>query len=123
MRAQMSGARRELLQRVFTLSPHAVAAGDNRARRATAMHLARSVSRPPGAPDFRHTTLVARAFRSRPLCKAKSHVHDRPVALRAHREAASLEHIQHGDIFREYLGDELTKSSFTAEGCEMAHQS
>jgi len=38
--------------------------------------------------------------------KAESHVHDRPVALRAHREAASLEHIQHGDIFREDLGDE-----------------
>ena len=70
----------------------------------------------------RRTALVVRAFRSRPLRKAESHVHDRPVALRAHCEAASLEHIQHGDIFREDLGDQLTKSGFTAEGCEMAHQ-
>jgi hypothetical protein len=62
------------------------------------------------------------AFRSRPLRHAESHVHDCPVALGAHREAASLEHIQHRDIFRKDLGDELMKSGFTAEGCEMAHQ-
>ncbi len=76
------------------------------------MHIARSVSRPPFT-GLRRTALVARAFRSRPLRKAENDVHDRPVALRAHREAASLEHIQHGDIFREDLGDELTKSGFT----------
>ena len=49
--------------------------------------------------DFRRTTLVVRAFRSRPLRQAESHVHDRPFALRAHREAAAIEHIQHGEIF------------------------
>ena len=49
-------------------------------------------------------------------------MHDRPLALRARREAAALEHIQHGGIFRENLRDELMKARFTAEGCEMAHQ-
>jgi hypothetical protein len=76
----------------------------------------------PDPRDFRRTSLVVRAFRSRPLRKAESHVHDLPLALRAHREAAALEHIQHGDIFREDLGNELAKSGRTAEGCEMAHQ-
>ena len=45
-----------------------------------------------------------------------------PSRLVLHRQAAALEHVQHGDIFREDLGDELTKSGFTAEGREMAHQ-
>ena len=53
---------------------------------------------------------------------AQSDVDDSALAPCAHREAAALEHIQHGNIFREDLGDELTKSGFTAEGCEMAHQ-
>ena len=45
-------------------------------------------------------------------------MHDCPVALRAHREAASLEHIQHWDVFRKDLGGELMKSRLTAKGCE-----
>ena len=81
---------------------------------ATAMHI---VSRPPstGLSPRRGLSMSAATL-------SGDHVHDGPVALRVHREAASLKHIQHGDIFREDLGDELTKSGFTAEGCEMAHQ-
>ena len=45
---------------------------------------------------------------------------DRAVPPCGHLETAALENIQHADIFREDLGDKLTKPSFTAEGCEMA---
>ena len=83
-----------------------------------AAHCVQSGDRHPG--DFRHAG--GGAFRSRPLGQAEGHVHDCPVALGAHREAASLEHIQHRGVFREDLGGELTKSGLTAEGCEMAHQ-
>jgi hypothetical protein len=72
--------------------------------------------------DFRPATLVVIAIRSRPLRQAEGHVHDCSIALCAHRQAASLEHIQHRDIFRKDLGDELMKSGLTAEGCEMPHQ-
>jgi hypothetical protein len=88
---------------------------------ATAMHKALSVSRPLHWTFGSHRA-GGEGFRSRPLRKAECHVHDRRIALRAHRKAASLEHIQHGHIFREDFGDELMKSGSTAEICEMPHQ-
>ena len=95
--------------------------GDERCGGAAAMHaVVQTAERHPR--NFHPTTLVVRAFRSRRLRQAKSHMHDCPVALGAHREAASLEHIQHRDVFRKDLGDELMKSGFTAKGCEVAHQ-
>ena len=97
------------------------ALGRRAVRRAAAMHaIIQTADRHPR--NFHPTTLVVRAFRSRRLRQAESHVHDCPVALGAHREAASLEHIQHRDVFRKDLGDELMKSGFTAKGCEVAHQ-
>jgi hypothetical protein len=95
--------------------------GDERCGGAAAMHaVVQTAERHPR--NFHPTTLVVRAFRSRRLRQAESHMHDCPVALGAHREAASLEHIQHRDVFRKDLGDELMKSGFTAKGCEVAHQ-
>jgi hypothetical protein len=66
--------------------------------------------------DIRHSAWVMRIFRSPPLHKAERHVHDCPVALHAHRKAASLEHIQHGAIFPKDFRDELAKSGFTSAG-------
>jgi hypothetical protein len=91
--------------------------GDERCGGAAAMHaIVQTADRHPR--NFHPTTLVVRAFRSRRLRQAECHMHDCPVALGAHREAASLEHIQHRDVFRKDLGDELMKSGFRPlSGC------
>ena len=89
---------------------------------AAAMHAVVQTADRRHPRNFHPTTLVVRAFRFRPLRQAEGHVHDCAIAHCAHREAASLEHIQHRGVFREDLGGELTKSGLTAEGCEMAHQ-
>ena len=57
----------------------------------------------------RYATAIDRASMALPRCryghspplhKAKSQVYDSPIASRAHGETASLEHLQHGRIFR-----------------------